>query len=74
MSTQEHYFENLLYAFKRGGFENYEKCKEHDLNIEYLSSEEKAAIEICAYYVLDCCEFKQDNVTFFLNGNGFFNI
>ena len=69
MSPQEHYFENLLYAYKRGGDGSYETCRENDINTQYFSKETKLAIETCAAYVIDCCGWKQSVLEDFLTGN-----
>ena len=69
MSNQEHYFENLLFSYKRGGSEQFESCKQNDSNIKYLSTDVKRAIEICASYVIDCCGWEQDTLGDFLAGD-----
>jgi len=69
MSNEEHYFENLLFAYKRGGIEYYERCKETDSNMQYLSQDTKRAIEICASYVIDCCGWKPEDLGNFLAGD-----
>ena len=69
MSPEEHYFENLLFAYKRGGIEQYERCKETDSNTQYLSQDTKRAIETCASYVIDCCGWKPEDLEDFLAGD-----
>ncbi len=69
MSNEEHYFENLLFAYKRGGIEQYERCKETDSNIQYLSQDTKRAIENCASYLIDCCGWEKETLNDFLEGN-----
>ena len=68
MSPEEHYFENLLFSYARGGKEQYIKCKTHDLNVPYFSEEIKHAIETCSTYIIDCCGWKQDTLQNFLTG------
>ena len=69
MSPEEHYFENLLFAYKRGGDGSYETCREKDANIKYFSNETKLAIETCAAYIIDCCGWEQNTLGDFLAGN-----
>lgn len=69
MSNEEHYFENLLYAYARGGYEGYDRCKTYDSNIGYLSDDVKRAIEICVSYVIDCCGNGEKWLKAFLDGN-----
>lgn len=69
MSNEEHYFENLLCSYKRGGQEQYDLCKKIDSNIRYLGNDVKRAIEICASYIIDCCEWKPGIVGDFLAGD-----
>ena len=69
MSSQEHYFENLLFSYKRGGGEQYEMCKQNDSNNQYLSNNVKRAIEIWASYVIDGCGWKPEDLGDFLAGN-----
>lgn len=69
MSPEEHYFENLLHAYKNGGGEQYEKCKSSDCNPRYFSKETKKAIETCATYIIDCCGWEQDTLGDFLAGD-----
>lgn len=69
MSNEEHYFENLLFAYKRGGAERYDQCKKDDSNIMYLSDDVKRAIETCASYVIDCCGWEKEILDDFLKGN-----
>lgn len=69
MSPEEHYFENLLYAYKRGGNGSYETCRENDVNTQYFSKETKLAIETCAAYIIDCCGWEQNVLEDFLAGN-----
>lgn len=69
MSNEEHYFENLLFSYKRGGQERYDLCKKIDSNIEYLNEDIKKAIEICASYVIDCCGWRKEDLGKFLDGN-----
>ena len=66
MSNQEHYFENLLFAYTRG---TYDECHRFDSNIKWLTDEEKAAIETCATYIIDCCNWDKDVVKAFLEGD-----
>ena len=67
MSPEEHYFENLLFAFARGGNDCYDKVVENDPNLEWFNADVKEAIETCAIYVIDCCEWDKDNVNKLLN-------
>ena len=69
MSNEEHYFENLLFAYSRGGVERYDKVKEHDSNIQYLTNDVKRAIETCASYVIDCCNWNPEVIGDFLAGD-----
>lgn len=69
MSNEEHYFENLLFSYAGGGAEQYDICKENDINTQYFSQETKRAIEICASYIIDCCKWEQDVLDDFLKGN-----
>lgn len=69
MSNEEHYFENLLFSYKRGGVDQYNMCKQNDSNIQYLSSDVKRAIETCASYVIDCCGWKPGDLGDFLAGD-----
>ena len=69
MSNEEHYFENLLFSYKRGGSDQYELCKCKDSNIQYLNDDVKRAIEICASYIIDCCGWNQDDLGDFLAGD-----
>jgi hypothetical protein len=69
MSPEEHYFENLLHAYKDGGDKQYEKRKSDDRNPQYFSKETKAAIETCAIYIIDCCGWEQDTLEDFLTGD-----
>ena len=69
MSNEEHYFENLLFAYSRGGSDQYDKLKKIDSNIQYLSEEAKHAIEVCASYIIDCCGWEKDTLGDFLKGN-----
>ena len=62
MSPEEHYFENLLFAFANGGIDYYDRVTENDSNLEWLSADVKKAIETCAIYVIDCCKWNEDNV------------
>lgn len=68
MSNEEHYFENLLFAYSRG-VEMYDKVKENDSNIQYLDNDVKRAIEICASYIIDCCGWNSSVLGDFLHGN-----
>ena len=63
MSPEEHYFENLLFAFAKGGNEFYGKVVENDSNPKWFDADVKKAIETCAVYVIDCCEWGKDNVS-----------
>ena len=69
MSPEEHYFENLLYAFASGGMEAYHKQEEIDSNTQYFSKETEQAIKICADYFLDCCDWLPHNTKCILEGN-----
>lgn len=70
MSPQEHYFENLLFAFVRGGREQFNKCKENDKgNLHWLDDNESKAIVTCAIYIIDCCNWNPEVVGDFLHGN-----
>lgn len=69
MSNEEHYFENLLFAYKRGGIELYEICRQTDSNTKYLDDSVKKSIEMCAIYVIDCCNWEQNVLGDFLSGN-----
>ena len=69
MSNEEHYFENLLFAYSRGGIETYDKVTENDPNIRYLTDDVKRSIEICATYVIDCCNWEQNVLGDFLSGD-----
>lgn len=62
MSPEEHYFENLLFAFERGGNESFDKVVENDSNPEWFNDDVKKAIETCAIYVIDCCKWDKGNV------------
>jgi len=62
MLPQEHYFENLLFAFKETGHKGFDDCQERDRNLEYLSKDEELAIRICATYIIDCCDWDQELV------------
>lgn len=66
MSPEEHYFENLLFAYSNGGRDAYRKCKDNDNNTRYFSEETKRAIETCAIYVIDVCNWEQETVKQFL--------
>lgn len=63
MSPQEHYFENLVCAFARLENEGYNNVKKHDSNPEYFGQDVKEAIEICAVYVIDICNWDKEKVT-----------
>ena len=63
MSNQEHYFENLLFAYVRG---YYDECHKTDSNIRWLTDDEKKAIEMCATYIIDLCGWNRDAVRSFL--------
>lgn len=69
MSNEEHYFENLLFAYARGGYGSYDQCKKDDSNIRYLSDDVKRAIEICVSYVVDCCGNDEEWLKAFLDGD-----
>ena len=69
MIPEEHYFENLLYAYKQGGDASYEACRENDVNTQYFSKETKLIIETCAAYVIDCCGWEQSTLGNFLAGD-----
>ena len=68
MSHEEHYFENLLFAYSRG-VDMYDKVKENDSNIRYLTADIKHTIETCASYVIDCCGWDSGVLGHFLHGN-----
>lgn len=63
MSPEEHYFENLIFAFAKGGLDEYDKVVENDCNTKWFSQDVKHAIEICAIYVIDCCQWNKDKVS-----------
>ena len=67
MSSQEHYFENLMYAFARFGHEGYNNTQKYDINCKYFEQDVKEAIEICATYVIDICNWDKEKVTKLLN-------
>ena len=69
MSNEEHYFENLLFAYSKGGMEQYDLCKQKDSNIQYLDEKVKFAIESCASYIIDCCDWQKEYLGAFLSGN-----
>lgn len=69
MSNEEHYFENLLFAYARDGYGGYDQCKKDDSNIKYLSDDAKRAIETCVSYVVDCCGWKEEWLKAFLDGD-----
>ena len=69
MSNEEHYFENLLFAYSRSGVEMYDKVKENDSNIQYLGNDVKRAIEVCATYIIDCCGWESEVLGDFLCGD-----
>jgi hypothetical protein len=62
MSAEEHYFENLLTAYARGGFELYNKISECDSNLEELNTETKETIQTCATYVIEHCDWDEKAV------------
>ena len=63
MLPEEHYFENLLHAFKDNGTEGLKKCRENDKNRLYLTQKEIGIVEACANYIIfDCCNSKQKNL------------
>ena len=68
MSNEEHYFENLLFAYSRGG-DDMNKVKKNDSNIQYLDNDVKHAIETCATYIIDCCGWDSSVLRDFLHGN-----
>ena len=59
MSPQEHYFENILYNYKRTG----KLQLEDEANTHWMTWEEIQAVQKCAIYVLDnICKWDQKNV------------
>lgn len=62
MSAEEHYFENLLAAYARGGLDMYNKISESDSNLEELDVEVKEAIETCAIHIIELCEWDEKEV------------
>lgn len=68
MSNKEHYFENLLFAYKDGGRDSFYKCMENDSNIKSITADAKDAIETCAIYVIDCLDWDKDKVWTLLDG------
>lgn len=63
MLPEEHYFENLLHAFKDDGIEGLKNCRENDKNRDYLTQREINIIETCAEYIIfNCCNNKQSNL------------
>jgi len=70
MSDQEHYFENLLFAYARSdGSKFIEDLIPNDSNLKYFGPEVKKAIETCAVYIIDCCNWNPKVVGDFLQGN-----
>lgn len=63
---EEHYFENLLFAYAKYDDEGYDKVKQNDSNIEYFDQDVKQSIEICATYVIDCCDWDKEKLSKFL--------
>ena len=60
MSCEEHYFENILYTYKRTG--DWKKAIDDKLNTDELSIEVIDAIQTCAIYIIDVCNWNKDNV------------
>lgn len=60
MTCEEHYFENILYTYKRTG--DWENAIDDKLNTDELSTEVIDAIQTCAIYIIDVCNWNKDNV------------
>ena len=69
MSAEEHYFENLLCAYIRHSDQYINELLPDDPNIKWFSKETKRAIEICASYLIDCCNWDPNVLSNFLDGN-----
>ena len=50
MTCEEHYFENILYTYKRTG--DWKKAIDDKLNTDELSTEVIDAIQTCAIYII----------------------
>ena len=68
MSPVEHYFENILFHYvKTDGKES--TYRYDDTNTRYFSPEVKQAIQECAVYIIDCCNWNPAVIKDFLDGN-----
>lgn len=70
MSNEEHYFENLLFAYANSDGHTYvNELIPNDSNLRYLTKEQVFAIQTCAVYIIDCCGWNPLVVKCFLDGD-----